>query len=240
MNLDRYQKLDNPVWNALNETHQGFSINYDSLKFYDPICCPFGGCVTTGDQSAAIEAYASYSKSFFIVGDKPIIPKSLLLKNELVCLQMTLDGNTGIEILEPIVQLNHRHEEALFHLVNLVQPGYFRKNTSRLGDYYGVFINGDLVAATGERMKMNDFTEVSAIVTHPEHTGKGYAKQLITHVVNRILTQKKIPYLHVAQTNAGAISLYLKLGFEIRRKISFWNLISTDNKVATDTTDNLS
>ena len=73
---------------------------------------------------------------------------------------------------------------------------------------------------------MNDFTEVSAIVTHPEHTGKGYARQLITYVVNKILDQEKTPYLHVAETNTGAISLYRKLGFETRRKISFWNLVS--------------
>lgn len=40
-------------------------------------------------------------------------------------------------------------------------------------------------------MKMNDFTEVSAIITHPDYTGKGYAKQLTAYVVNQIFTEKK-------------------------------------------------
>ena len=107
-----------------------------------------------------------------------------------------------------------------------MQPGYFKNKTSQLGDYYGIFQNGDLVAVAGERMKMNDFVEVSAIVTHPEHTGKGYAKQLITYVVNKISDQYKTPYLHVSENNTGAIGLYRKLGFKVRRKISFWNLVA--------------
>jgi predicted GNAT family acetyltransferase len=78
-------------------------------------------------------------------------------------------------------------------------------------------------------MKMNKFTELSAIVTHPEHTGKGYAKQLITYASNKVFNQDKIPYLHVADKNIGAISLYSKLGFLTRRKISFWNLLTNEN-----------
>ena len=226
MKIPGYDKLDNPVWHSLNETHRNFSINYDNLKCYDPEFCPFGGY---GNSNNSIEEIASYAKrinNFFIVGNKPVFSKDLALKNELVCLQMIMNGNTSVEVQEEIVKLNHHYEEALFKLVNLVQPGYFKNKTSQLGDYYGIFQNGNLVAAAGERMKMDDFVEVSAIVTHPEHTGKGYAKQLTAHVVNKISDQHKTPYLHVAETNTGAISLYRKLGFEIRRKISFWNMIT--------------
>ncbi|MCL6220358.1 GNAT family N-acetyltransferase [Zunongwangia pacifica] len=74
-------------------------------------------------------------------------------------------------------------------------------------------------------MKMNKYTEVSAVDTHPEYTGKGYAKQLIKHTTDEIFKENKIPYLHVAESNTGAIKLYKKLGFSTRRKISFWNLI---------------
>ncbi len=73
-------------------------------------------------------------------------------------------------------------------------------------------------------MKMNDFVEVSAIVTHPGHIRQGYAKQLIAHTVNNIFAQSKTPYLHVAEINVGAIKLYEKLGFMTRRKMSFWNI----------------
>jgi len=142
---------------------------------------------------------------------------------------MTMVGNTsGVDIAEEIVKLNDQYENALFGLVNLVQPGYFKNKTSRAGDYYGIFQNGELVAAAGERMKMDYFTEVSAIVTHPAHTGKGYAKQLTAHVINKISDQHKLPYLHVAESNTVAIGMYRKLGFKIRRKISFWNMITLE------------
>ena len=221
-----FDKLDDPVWHSLNETHSHFSINYDNLKCYDPGYCPFGGYKGSGEMAEGIKSYAKLINSFYIVGEKPTFSKDLVLKKELVCLQMVLDRGTGLVVEEEIIKLNHQFEEALFQLVNLVQPGYFKKNTVQLGDYYGIFKDGKLVAVTGERMKMNDFTEVSAIVTHPEHTGKGYAKQLITYLVNKIAGQHKTAYLHVAETNTAAISLYRNLGFHTRRKISFWNLVS--------------
>jgi ribosomal protein S18 acetylase RimI-like enzyme len=226
MKMPDYSKLDNPVWYSLNEVHGNYSINYDSLKCYHPDFCPFGAFENNNDIAANIDEYAKLINNFFIVGNKPQFSKSLVLKNELVCLQMVMDRTIDMQIGEDIIKLNHNYEEELFKLVNLVQPGYFKNKTVQLGDYYGIFKNGNLVAVTGERMKMNDFVEVSAIVTHPDHTGKGYAKQLIAYTVNKILSQNKTPYLHVAETNLGAIKLYEKSGFETRRKISFWNLIA--------------
>ena len=196
------------------------------MKCYHPDFCPFGGFENSNDISDEIDKYANLANNFFIVGNKPKFSKTLTLKNELVCLQMVMGDSMDLEIHEDIIKLNHNYEVDLFKLVNLVQPGYFKNKTIQLGDYYGIFRNGNLVAVTGERMRMNDFVEVSAIVTHPEHTGKGYAKQLITYTVNKIWGQNKIPYLHVAETNIGAIGLYEKLSFTIRRKISFWNLIT--------------
>ncbi len=137
---------------------------------------------------------------------------------------MILDKPIDISINEQIIELKTKHQKTeLFDLVNMIQPGYFNNKTSDLGKYFGIYKNEKLIAVTGERMKMNEFTEVSAIVTHPEHTGKGYAKQLIKQITNQIFNENKIPYLHVAESNIGAIKLYEKLGFTTRRKISFWN-----------------
>jgi predicted GNAT family acetyltransferase len=73
-------------------------------------------------------------------------------------------------------------------------------------------------------MQMEDYIEVSAVITHPDHTGKGYAKQLVTHTVNAVFEQNKTPFLHVSESNVGAIKLYKKLGFQTRTKISIWNI----------------
>jgi len=163
-------------------------------------------------------------ENFFIVGEKPELSNQLQLNKELVCLQMIVYNPIDIAMNEPVIKLTDEHIDALYELVNLVQPGYFKKKTALLGNYYGIFKNEELVSVTVERMQMNDFIEVSAVVTHPNHTGKGYAKQLVVQTVNEIFKQNKIPYLHVIEDNRGAKQLYKKLGFSTRRKISFWNI----------------
>ena len=219
------KKLDNPVWFSLSETHQNFAVDYGSVKFYHPDYCPFGGFEKGNAIANSIDEYSAMVDSFFIVGEKPELSNLLKLNKELVCLQMIVCNPIDIAINDPIVKLTDEHIDALYELVNLVQPGYFKKKTALLGNYYGIFKNEELVSVTGERIQMNDFIEVSAVVTHPNHTGKGYAKQLVTHTVNEIFKQNKIPYLHVIEDNIGAIQLYEKLGFTIRRKISFWNIM---------------
>jgi len=218
-------KLDNPVWHSLNETHQNCSLEYDAGKFYRPQYCPFGGFINIEHSAKGTEAYSSLIDNFYVVGEMPLFGDVLTLHKNLVCNQMVLEVPIPIEINGAIVELtSQKQKDALFDLVNLVQPGYFKTRTSDLGKYFGIYKNGELVAVTGERMKMTGFTEVSAVVTHPNHTRKGYAKQLIKRTTDQIFSENKIPYLHVAESNTGAINLYEKLGFRTRRKISFWNL----------------
>ena len=217
-------KLDNPVWNSLSETHQSFAIDYDFIKFYHPDYCPFGGFTKTENTGKCIDEYAQLVDNFFIIGQKPNISANLKLNNELVCLQMIIYDKIEFTIEDEIVELNETHLNDLLGLVKIVYPEYFKKKTAALGNYYGIFKNNQLVAVTGERMKMNEFTEVSAVITHPDYIGKGYAKQLVTHTVNAILKQKKTPFLHVSKTNVGAIKLYEKLGFHARKEISVWNI----------------
>ncbi len=218
-------KLDNPVWHSLNEIHQNCSLEYDGGKFYRPEYCPFGGFSNIEYSAKGTEAYSNLIDNFYVVGEMPLFGGGLILYKNLVCNQMLLEAPIDIEINEQIVELiTEQQKDALFDLVNLVQPGYFKNRTSDLGKYFGLYKNDELVAVTGERMKMTGFTEVSAVVTHPNHTRRGYAKQLVKHTTDQIFSENKTPYLHVAESNTGAIRLYEKLGFTTRRKISFWNL----------------
>ena len=217
-------ELDNPVWHSLNETHKGFAIEFGNIKFYQPHTCPFGAFENEIEIAEGIDEYSKLCDIFFIVGKMPRFSKRIRLLNELVCNQMIVDQKIELIPQDEIIKLEEKHAPELFDLVNLVQPGYFRPKTHLLGDYYGIYQEGKLIAVTGERMKMNGYTEVSAVVTHPEYTGRGYAKQLIAHTVNKIFSEGKLPFLHVAETNVGAIALYGKLGFRTRRKISFWKL----------------
>ncbi len=224
MKTQNVNQLDNPVWHSLSESHQNFAVDYKNIKFYHPDYCPFGGFAKNENISMFLDEYSTMVDNFFVVGEKPELSNQLRVEKELVCLQMVINDKIDSAIKEQVIELTNEHTDTLFQLVDLVQPGYFKKKTALLGKYFGIFKNSELIAVTGERMKMDDFVEVSAVVTHPDHTGQGYAKQLIAHAVNNIFNQNRIPYLHVVENNIGAIKLYEKLGFRTRRKISFWNI----------------
>jgi predicted GNAT family acetyltransferase len=73
----------------------------------------------------------------------------------------------------------------------------------------------------GERLKVPGYIEVSAICTHPEHTGHGYARILTTEVMQRIRSRGETPFLHVREDNVRAIELYQRLGFRQRVLLHF-------------------
>ncbi len=218
-------KLDNPAWNSLNEIHKDFCIAYKAIKFYKPEYCPFGGSINKDIATKGINEYSNLIDSFFVIGKKPLLDNNITLRRNLICNQMLLETQIKMELQEEIIKLeNENQRQDLFDLVSLVQPGYFKNKTADLGKYFGIYKDNQLVAVSGQRMKMNEFTEISAIVTHPKHTGNGYAKQLIKYTSDQVFQENKIPYLHVLESNIHAIKLYDKLGFTTRRKISFWNL----------------
>jgi predicted GNAT family acetyltransferase len=68
----------------------------------------------------------------------------------------------------------------------------------------------------GERLKLPGHTEISAVCTHPEHLGHGYAGFLMTILAERIRARGEAPILHVLPENTRATSLYERLGFRKR------------------------
>ncbi|TXG39305.1 GNAT family N-acetyltransferase [Seonamhaeicola maritimus] len=219
------EPLNNPVWSSLTDIHIKECIDYGNVKFYHPDFTPFGAFVNNHDTSKAIKEHSKLLDRFFIVGEKPIIPDTFRLTKH-VGLQMIIYNEIDYPITSDIIELNQTHYNDLMNLISLVYPHFFKKKTNLLGRYFGIYKNDQLVAVAGERMQTKNFTEISAVATHPDHTGQGYAKQLITYAVKKIFEKNKNPFLHVDETNTGPIKLYKKLGFSVRRKIHYWLITS--------------
>jgi predicted GNAT family acetyltransferase len=113
-------------------------------------------------------------------------------------------------------ELEAAHSPEMMELAALTKPGPFNKRTHELGTYLGIRHDGKLVAMAGERLKVPGYTEVSAVCTHPEHTGRGYARILMTELMQRIRSRGEAPFLHVRQDNMRAVDLYQRLGFRQR------------------------
>jgi len=88
-----------------------------------------------------------------------------------------------------------------------------------MGSYFGVRVDGKLVAMGGERMMIDEFVELSAVCTHPAHRGNGYGTSIIGQLAGNHRRDGIVSWLHVSCTNRNAIQLYLRLGFEVVRKI---------------------
>ena len=84
-------------------------------------------------------------------------------------------------------------------LAALTKPGPFGSLTHRLGGFIGVKREGRLVAMAGERMRLDGFTEVSGVCTHPDHRGRGYAGALMRTVASRMLARGETPFLHTTR-----------------------------------------
>ena len=104
-------------------------------------------------------------------------------------------------------------------LASVTQPGPFGPRTIELGDYIGIRRRGALVAMAGERMRLDRFTEISAVCVEPTYRGHGLAVDLVRSLVSSIAARSEIPFLHVFSSNLAAIALYRKLGFALRRRM---------------------
>ena len=226
MHSDIYLKLDNPAWYALAETHQHFAQGNSGLRRYEKnIVSFFAYDHKQEDALHRLDELAGIDETFFIIGSLPTLPANYSIESRLSCLQMICSKLTNMPPFTAAIEaLGQGDEQSMLSLINLVQPGYFLPGTRKMGDYYGIRHSDELVAVTGERMRMHGLTEISAVVTHPEFTGRQYARQLVAHTARKNLDAGIIPCLHVAESNERAIGLYEWLGFTRKRFIDFWKV----------------
>jgi ribosomal protein S18 acetylase RimI-like enzyme len=213
-----YKKLDNPAWYALTEKHACFAVGTGQCKRYDPGIVLFAGLEPGAiGIFSQLDAVFDLNDSFFLFDEFPSLPENYQTEVLVECLQMICKKPVHTNISEEIVQLEETNTEEMFALVSAVFPGYYLLHTNRLGHYFGIFKDGRLVAMAGERLCMDGLTEVSAVVTHPAYTGRGYAQQLLTHIHKKHLEEGNVSFLHTGASNERAIKIYELLGYEKRR-----------------------
>jgi GNAT superfamily N-acetyltransferase len=224
-------KLDNPAWWALTGVQQQFATGPQQVKRYQRGILPFAAIETaTTHNLAALRDLFEPGEIFYLIGELPPLPAGIQLMKELPCVQMIHDRPFPVQGGSPVSvsPLTADHKNALYNLINKVQPGYYEPDTHQLGTYYGVWENDQLVATAGVRMCLEYLTEISAICTDPAYTGRQFAQHLIHRLCNNLIEQGNTPFLHVIHTNERAIRLYEYLGFRTRRMISFWQMIRNE------------
>ncbi|GAB3913428.1 GNAT family N-acetyltransferase [Mucilaginibacter boryungensis] len=217
--------LDNPAWNALLSGNQSLAFGSLDVKFFDKSVSPFVGLRDNSDAnfSELLELLPHNGPAGFISPVEREIPAAWQILNHIKCYQMVYNGDVKpLQKNISLVPLTEEHIPQMMALTKLTNPGPFAERTIDFGHYYGIFDNDNLVAMTGQRMNPLPYAEISAVCTHPDHLGKGYAQQLLNFHINRIMQEGNIPMLHVRTDNDRAVEVYKKVGFEIRRELQFY------------------
>jgi ribosomal protein S18 acetylase RimI-like enzyme len=219
--------LDNPAWNALITGNKAFSGGNDTVKYFPKEVSPF---VATAEISAEnfnllYDTIPFESHFIFIAPHDIEIPEQWKIVHYLKCLQMVFEGEIPADVSdEGLVPLAEQHVPQMLELTQLTNPGPFIDRTIEFGHYQGIFDGDKLVAMAGQRLNPAPYAEISAVCTHPDYLGRGYAGKLLLNQAKRIKAASEIPFLHVKAENERAIKVYEKLGFVTRKEMSFYVL----------------
>lgn len=219
--------LANPVYYALCTGDKHLNIGKGEVKYFNEQVSPFAGFDEDNrDGFQQLRDQLTLNRSILYATTKTITtPGGWILTHFIPGIQFIhKHGAFTFHHLKQIVPLSAADAEQMVALAKLTKPGPFNLRTLEFGHYHGIFVNKQLVAMAGQRLHAGYHTELSAVCTHPNHLGKGYAAALMEHQLNLILEHGQQPFLHVRADNIRAINLYKRLGFEPSREMNFYFL----------------
>src|SRR5580700_7940132 len=219
--------LDNVIWNALSTRQAEFAESAEQARRFTPEVSPLAGLrEPTAQGYESLWDLLPQEETVGLFLDQAYEPRAgwkYLVGAPLV--QMVCDNGSdagektsSTSSSTSLVELGDADSREMIELTALTKPGPFGKRTHELGTYLGIRREGKLVAMAGERLKVPGYTEVSAVCTHPDHLGNGYAQALMSAVMRGIRERGETPFLHVRGDNTRAVKVYEKLGFKTRKR----------------------
>lgn len=216
--------LDNPIWNSLATAHArlaiGAQIGHGLARRYPADIGPLSAI-----QTPTCEAYADLA-AIVPEGDVAVlflehaveIPAGWHLVRDGRLVQMVCPAVPDRpSLVETILPMTFADFPEMVALASLTEPGPFRSHTASLGGFVGIRIDGRLAAMAGQRLAPTGFAEVSAVCTHPDFRGRGYAQALVAAVARNIHSEGRMPFLTSFEANTGAVRVYEQVGFVHRR-----------------------
>ncbi|WP_324679283.1 GNAT family N-acetyltransferase [Hymenobacter sp. GOD-10R] len=218
--------LDNPIWNALTTGNKHLAVGNEQARYLPKDIGAFAGLSDYSENAfARLHEISPFGAPAVLFTADTAIPAGwkLLMQKEL--LQMVYEQPTTPDLGPTEVKALHDQDiPAMIALTALTNPGPFLARTIAFGGYHGIFQDGQLVAMAGQRLQPTPYTEISAVCTHPDYLGKGYAGQLLRHQIGIIRAAGNTPFLHVFADNTNACGLYEKLGFQTRKQLQVYVL----------------
>jgi ribosomal protein S18 acetylase RimI-like enzyme len=223
--------LANPLWHALTGRQSAAAERVGLAVRYEPAVAPFAALPDAPTREAwdDLAALVGGRGVALLFGPAMSAPPGWteLFSGSGVQMVAREDDDDGTPEAG-LTSLTPTHVPAMLDLVERTRPGPFAARTIELGTYLGVFEGNALVAMAGERMRLPEHTEISAVCTDAAVRGRGLATSLVRSLARRIRHRDERPLLHVAADNVGAIRLYEALGFQTVRTLRFVGLRAPD------------
>jgi ribosomal protein S18 acetylase RimI-like enzyme len=214
--------LDRPAWNALRTSHAALSEGGELARRYPPSIVPFAAAAD--GMAKSLEALASLPAAdevMALVEAGPIaVPEGMTVVREDKLVQMVSEGPCARIVDNGIEPLAEADAAEMLALATLTSPGPFTLRAQALGTFWGVKVDGNLVAMAGQRMRLTGFAELSGLCTHPAFRGRGLGTLLFRFVSGEISARGETVFLHAFASNTPAISLYAALGFRLRTEMN--------------------
>lgn len=225
--------LDNPIWSSLTTAHAHLAAAAGPAARYPAAIAPFIG-VASPDPGvlAPLEGLVAPGEHAYALAVRPPFGPLWEVSDEVPVLQMVMDGAPPRLPAPDFVEMGEAQREDMLGLTALVFPGFFRARTLEMGRYIGLYRDGVLAAMAGERMRITGWQEISAVCTHPDHQGRGYAHQLVAVLCRDAIAAGRQPFLHVYPENRRARSVYERLGFADRTILPLWSATRLDGQGA--------
>jgi GNAT superfamily N-acetyltransferase len=214
------ESLDNPIWFALITEHRLLARSHGLARRYPPDVSPLAALLhPTDDAFADLQRLVTPGEHVALFTARPLdVPGDWQVDRSRWMDQMICEVSLAPLPIVPL-PLGTTDVPEMLELTAATEPGPFLPQTIQLGRYFGIRASdGRLVAMAGERLRSTAFSEISAVCTHPEFRGHGYARDLTTFLASQILAAGKTPFLHVKSENDAKV-IYQKIGFRLRTAI---------------------
>lgn len=151
----------------------------------------------------------------------PAIQDKFSLKERLICQQAVYLSQKPISEPENFIAIRRLDERYLLflmkHYSRPTDEDYMRERL-QAGVVYGAFCGKDITGFIGQHAEGS----IGMLEVLPQFRRTGIAMTLESFLVNKLLSQGRVPFSQIVLGNTASIELHKKLGFTISEKTLSW------------------
>ena len=189
--------LDNLIWDSIIQNHKHLAITSENAAVYHPQVFNFAGLKeNTIEAWTELAELVTPNRIITIAFEPPKTETHWEIVHQLHVNQMMIEKPIPHKEMD-FDSLTNDDVPQMIELMEITDASPFTERTMEMGGYIGHKIGGKLVAMGGERMKADEFVEISGIGTHPDFRRRGYGKAVTCSLTRSFLVEERFLFFIV-------------------------------------------